>query len=446
MAVAHLTEREFLMSRARKILAITLAGAASWLPAQTRPTPSGPSTPAAQSRPADPRAEAESLIEMQQYAEAEEKLQSLIKTQAKNPQTWFDLGFAQSHQGKTADAVASYQSAVDLAPDWFEANLNLGVDLARSGKRSAAIQVLKHAVDLKPSTGGSQAIARAWLSLAQTMEEEGSDPKGAAAAYDKAVELDLSADLLIAVRAGSLLEKAGDLANAEQHYRKAAESGNAAGMAKLIDLLRAQKRYADAETWLRKYAAQNPQDPQASVQLARLLATEGKKDEAAAILKPLAGSAASASVNQELGELYLDNKQYAEAAPLLQQALAANQRDPQLHYDLGLALLHQLKYAEAEAELLKAVQLKPNLVDAYLDLAYAAQQNKHYELSIRVLDARAKLRGETAGTYWIRAVSYDSLGAVKPAAENYKLFLAASGGKSPDQEFQARHRLKAIEH
>jgi hypothetical protein len=33
----------------------------------------------------------------------------------------------------------------------------------------------------------------------------------------------------------------------------------------------------------------------------------------------------------------------------------------------------------------------------------------------------------------------------KPAAENYKLFLAAAGGKYPDQEFQARHRLKAIQ-
>jgi hypothetical protein len=32
----------------------------------------------------------------------------------------------------------------------------------------------------------------------------------------------------------------------------------------------------------------------------------------------------------------------------------------------------------------------------------------------------------------------------KPAAANYKLFLGVAGGKFPDQEFQARHRLKAI--
>jgi Flp pilus assembly protein TadD len=196
---------------------------------------------------------------------------------------------------------------------------------------------------------------------------------------------------------------------------------------------------------LRKYADQNPQDARAGLQLGRLLAAEGKTADAIAFLQPLSGPSASPAINRALAEMYLDNKQYAEATPLLQQALEKNQADPQLHMELGTALLHQLKYAEAEAELIKAIQLKPGFTEAYFDLAYAAQQNKHYELSIRVLDARAKLQPETAGTYWLRATSYDNLHAFKPAAENYKLFLAASGGKSPDQEFQARHRLKAIE-
>jgi tetratricopeptide (TPR) repeat protein len=106
--------------------------------------------------------------------------------------------------------------------------------------------------------------------------------------------------------------------------------------------------------------------------------------------------------------------------------------------------MHQLKYPEAQAELLKAVQLKPNVAEAYFDLGYAAQQNKNYELVIRALDARAKLQPETPATYFLRATAYDSLRMYKPAAENYKLFLAAAGGKFPDQEFQARHRLKAI--
>ena len=106
--------------------------------------------------------------------------------------------------------------------------------------------------------------------------------------------------------------------------------------------------------------------------------------------------------------------------------------------------MHQLKYAEAQTVLLKAVQLDPSLVGAYSDLAYAADQNKNYQLTIRALDARAKLQPETPGTLFLRATAYDNLRMYKPAAENYKLFLKAAAGKFPDQEFQARHRLKAI--
>src|SRR5262249_23473437 len=122
-----------------------------------------------------------------------------------------------------------------------------------------------------------------------------------------------------------------------------------------------------------------------------------------------------------------------------------NQGNAQLHLDLGVALLHQLKYADAEAELVNAVRIKSDSVDALGYLAEAARQNHHNELAIRALDARARLAPETPFTYFLRATAYDDLHAYKQAVENYKQFLAVAGGKYPDQEFQARHRLKAIE-
>lgn len=427
----------------RKTLPVTmLALVALGSAAQTLPR-KAPSPAAAQARQADPLQEAEALLQAQQYAQAEEKLQALIVAQSKNPQAWFDLGFSQSHQGKTQEAIAAYRKAVELVPDWFEANLNLGVDLARAGDSAAAVPILRHAVELKPTSGGQQAIARAWISLAKALEEGGTDLMSAAAAYDKAAELN-PGNAGLSVRAGNLLERAGDLDGTERHYTKAALAGDAGGMALLVDLLNRHQRYADAEIWLRKYLKQNPGDSSAVVLLGRTLVAEGKGDEAIAMLQPLS-TPTSFNINRQLAELYVDEKKYAAAIPLLQQLLEQNPSDPRLHLRLGLALLHQLKYADAEAELLRSVQMKPDLTEAYFELAYAAQQNKHYELAIRALDARARLQPETAGTYWIRAVSYDSLGASKPAAQNYRLFLAASGGKSPDQEFQARHRLKAIE-
>ena len=177
----------------------------------------------------------------------------------------------------------------------------------------------------------------------------------------------------------------------------------------------------------------------------RGLAAEGKTTEAIAALQSINNSAADPAVSHELASLYLDSKQYDAAAKILQDLVQKNPKDGELHCNLGSAFLHQHKYAEAESELIQGLNLNPRQDEAYWELAFAAQQNNHYELAIRVLDARAKRLPESASTYWIRAVSYDSLGVLKPAAENYKLFLAADGGKLPDEEFKARHRLKAIE-
>jgi hypothetical protein len=64
---------------------------------------------------------------------------------------------------------------------------------------------------------------------------------------------------------------------------------------------------------------------------------------------------------------------------------------------------------------------------------------------IQALDARAKLVKDTPITYFMRASAYDHLRDYKNAAANYRLFLNTANGKYPDQEWQAKHRLIAIE-
>jgi superkiller protein 3 len=385
--------------------------------------------------------EPESLLQKGEYAAAEERLLAIVKQDANNAQAWFDLGFAQSHLGKATEAVVAYKKAVALNPKWFEANLNLGLTLARAGDSSNAAAALRAATQLKPTTGGDHALSNAWFSLAQVVES--SSPQEALAAYQKAAELNpQNAEAFLG--AGKLMQAQGNTAGAEQAFLKAAENGQNEAVPRLIDLYLKQNRLTDAETWLRKYLAANPQNTAAQVQLARILVAEGKTQEATSLLEPLRGSSDPA-IRRELASLYMEAKQYDAAATLLQDLVQKNPADAQLHWNLGSALLHQHKYAEAEPELLQAIKINPGLQDAYWELAYAAQQNKHYELAISALDARARHQPETAATYWIRAVSYDGLRAYKPAAENYKLFLAADGGKSPDDEFKARHRLKAIQ-
>jgi tetratricopeptide (TPR) repeat protein len=113
---------------------------------------------------------------------------------------------------------------------------------------------------------------------------------------------------------------------------------------------------------------------------------------------------------------------------------------------LGRALLLQKKFPEAQEELLKAVQLKRDSPAAYVDLAFAANANKNYELTVRALNGRALLTDDMpAICYFLRASAYDHLGDYKQASADYHVFLDSAKGKYPDQEWQARHRLIAIE-
>jgi tetratricopeptide (TPR) repeat protein len=429
------------MGITKAIAAALLASLALPALAQTRPAHKSSPVVTRDDRSADALKDAESLLQKQQYPQAEEKLQALIVTQSQNPQVWFDLGFAQSHLGKSADAIAAYKKATQLDPKWFEAQQNLGLALAKSGDLTAAASALKTAVTLKPTIGGKQALAAAWLSLAQVTEE--SSPQDALAAYQKGSELD-PANSEAQLGVARMADRSGNVAAAEQQYLKLAAAGNNDSIERLIGLYLKQKRFADAETWLRKYISANPQNAAAQLQLGKLLTAEGKTQEAIATLEPLYKSSPDPKIARDLASLYLETKQYPAAADLLRPLIVQSPTDAQLHLDYGTALMHQLKYSEAQPVLLKAVQLNPSMVQAYSDLAYAAEQNKNYELTIRVLDARAKLQPETPATYFLRATAYDNLRMYKPAAANYKLFLGVASGKFPDQEFQARHRLKAI--
>src|SRR6478736_9284930 len=296
------------MGITKAIAVALLANVALPALAQTRPSHKLPPQSATDDdRAANALKEAESLLQKQQYQQAEEKLQTIVMQQPENPQAWFDLGFAQSHQGKTTEAIAAYKKATQLDPKWFEAQQTLGLALAKSGDLTAAASALKTAVTLKPTVGGQQALAAAWLSLAQVTEE--SAPQDSLAAYQKAAELDPTnseAQLGIA----RMAERSGNATAAEQQYLKLAAAGNNDSIEQLITLYLKQKRFADAESWLHKYIAANPQSAAAQLQLGKLQAAEGKTQEAIATLEPLYKSAPDAKLARALASLYLETKQY----------------------------------------------------------------------------------------------------------------------------------------
>src|SRR5208282_6474070 len=103
--------------------------------------------------------------------------------------------------------------------------------------------------------------------------------------------------------------------------------------------------------------------------------------------------------------------------------VTAHPNDAELHRGLGQALLRQKKFPEAEQEFLTALRLKRDWPEVYVDLAFAASENKNYELTVRALNGRTLLNAEMpAVCCFLRASAYDHLRDYKQAAVDYHHF------------------------
>ncbi len=388
--------------------------------------------------------QAETAIEKRDFVSAEPLLKKVVAQDPDNYAAWFDLGFLYNALDKTDDSIAAYRKSVAAKPGVFESNLNLGLMLVKAHQPDAE-QFLRAATKLKPTANSAEGQARAWLSLGHVLET--TNPDGAIDAYKQAALLDPK-DPEPHLSAGPLLESRNHFADAEQEYKQAfaLDPSSTDALTGMANIYMRGHRYTEAEDTLRKLVTLHPADAGAHVQLGRMLAADGQNDPAIAELQQAQKLAPSdVSVQLDLAELYGNAKKYDLAEAQYRSLLAAKPNDPDLRYGLGRLLLKQHKYSDAQQEILAALQLKPGMGPAYGDLAAAANENKNYGLVIKALDARAKLLPELPIGYFLRATAYDHLHEYKPAAENYHRFLDTATGSFPDQEWQARHRLIAIE-
>lgn len=388
--------------------------------------------------------QAEASIEKKDYAAAEPLLQKVVSANPNNYQAWFDLGFVYHAMEKTDDSIAAYRKSVAAKADVFESNLNLGLSLATTRQPDAEVY-LRAATKLKPTAHVDEGKFRAWLSLAHVIEA--SKPDEAIEAYHQAALLQPK-DIEPHLSAGPLLEKQNRFADAEQEYKQVLilDPKSSDAMTGLVNLYMRGQRFPEAAKFLRELLALHPDDASAHMQLGRMLAAAGKNDDAIAELQSgLKLAPGDAGLQRDLADLYATTGKYDQAQVMYRFLLAANPDDADLHEGLGKAFIKQHKFPEAEKEFLAAVKLKSDFGAAYGDLAVAAEENKDYELAIRAADARAKFLPEIPMSFFLRASAYDHLRDYKNAAANYHRFLEMAGGKFPDQEWQARHRLIAIE-
>ena len=395
------------------------------------------------------REAAESKIEQKDFAGARPLLVKYLSQNPGDARALFDLGYVEDAGSHEDAAITDYLKAIAANPKQFEARMALGLLLAHQGKYDEAREQVMQATLLTPEPPNPAAQAEAFRTLARL--DRSSDPPAARDALVAALKLspETPADLLLTAQ---IAEANGDNELAQTAYQRLLDghpapsaSEAAAATGDLAQLLIRQKKYSDAEPLLKSALGRDPRDPALNAQLATALLAQGKNDEALPVLETLRQlEPGNGAVDHMLADAYSQSGHPDKADPIWAKMVLANPGNEDILAAQGENLLRERLYPQAQGVFQRAVKLKPDDGDAWSGLAFAASENKQYQVALDALSMRSKYLAETPATYFLWATSYDNLHLSKSAQEYYRKFLTAADGKFPDQEWQAKHRLVTL--
>jgi len=383
----------------------------------------------------DYSAEGMKALDEAKYEAAVQAFQKAIQADPRDYTAHFNLALAYGFLHKDDEGIAEYRKTLELKPGLYEAQLNAGILLMRRRDPLAALPLFEGAVAQKPTEFRPQYyLAEAQLQTGALDQAEKS--------YHQALEMDpksANAELGLA----HALARQGKLPDADPHFRRSGE----------LD-----PKYRDY-----------------LLELASLYEQAKQPGQAISIYREFPDNAAA---QEHLGQLMLENKQYADAVPRLEAAFAkdpttanraalaaayvfAGQVDKALpliekavaaepaNYDLRIMYAHALRdrkqYPQAATQFYEAAKLKPTEAITWSELGGMLYMTGDYQPSLAAFDKARELGENTPGNWFLRAIILDKLKQLKPAMEAYRQFLSMSDGKNPNQEIQARARVRILQ-
>src|SRR6202521_5081410 len=275
-------------------------------------------------------AQAENAIQKNDFTGAETLLKKAIDKDPKNYLAWFDLGFVLNRLGRVEDSIHAYRQSVAAKPEVFETNLNLGLMLVRFNSPEAE-RYLRAATGLKPTDHVEEGQARAWLALANLLEN--TRPEDALAAYRKASDLPPK-DPDPHLSAGLLQERQKDFSAAEAKYKQvlAVDPHSTEARIGLTNLYMKSGRLGEAEPLLRRLATERPDDAGIHLQLGRVLAGQSKKDDTITEIQTALKLAPPApEAQREIADLYASAGKNDLAENTYRALVTTQPKDPELH-------------------------------------------------------------------------------------------------------------------
>lgn len=412
--------------------------------------------------------QAASLIAGGRLAEAEGRLNQLLKVAPGEAAALNLLGAIRAKQGRLDEAAALFARAVRGDGRLTGARMNLAHLHLLRGEPEKSASELKEVLKAEPANAEA-GYRLAWLLLSLNRPDE------CIALAEGLKRSQTLSPPLLAVLGDAHLKK-GDANRAEESYLRALQTQGANPEA-LLGMARVWQTRGDTEqaaAYLGRAKGSVSNSPELLNRLAGVALDSGLKAEAvwalgrAVALRPgepsyhfslgaawlrhppdLQGAEESfaqflklrpddARGQLLLGYVLLKQKKHAEARAWLEKSVAQGAGTPEAFYYLGLIAQGQGEDARAVELFEKAVRLAPSFAHAHVALGATYLKLKEYERARQALEAGVKLSPEDAKAHYNLAVLYARLKDPVRAGEEMRVVERLRGkGKTQDDEAEA---------
>jgi tetratricopeptide (TPR) repeat protein len=384
---------------------------------------------------ADYTTEGMKALDEGKYEAAAQAFRKVIEADAKDYFAHFNLAMALTLLERDPEAVSEYRKTLELKPGLYEAQLNGGIVLLRQKNPVEALPLLEGAAAQKPQE------FRPRYYLAESQLQSGDYAK-AEESYKLAIGLDAKSAGAQLGMAESLVQQ-GRLSDADPYFRQAAKLDPKYRnyLLELAGLYEKASQNREAIEIYREF----PDNAAAQTRMGELLLESKQFEDAVPRLEEAYGKDPSPANRSALAAAYVFTRKPDKALPLLEQSVAAEPGNYDLRMMYARALRDKRQFQPAASQFYAAAKLKPSEAKPWTELGGMLYMAGDLPQALAAFEQAAKNGENVAGNWFLRAIILDKLRQLKPAKDAYEHFLAMSQGKNPNQEFQARQRVRILQ-
>ncbi|MBV9301658.1 MAG: tetratricopeptide repeat protein [Acidobacteriaceae bacterium] len=371
-------------------------------------------------------------------------LQWFLKKHPNDPLGHYEMGVAENATNP-GDALAHFDRAIALKPDFVAARLARAILNYRQAKPAAALSDLEFAAEREPQNASVlDRLGQTYLALNRAME--------AVRILRKASEL-TPRDATILMHLGRALLRAGQKEEASAvmaRFRELGPSRSVAHPAGLVEFLglSPEEQYARYRTGVERTVRSHPENAEAQAEYLKICLAEKNFEQAAAVTRQLIALKPSNVVLANAAETLLNAEQYALAKQFLEDASSFAEMSGDLRLDLAIATSHSVnaqvaleqmdripeaertgdyylaraqmlhasgKPAEALAAVNQALRRSPTRPDLYRGVASLLIKNHRLPEAVELLDRGARILPDNPEIQFLRATALDLAGKTEDA-------------------------------